>query len=100
MSIAVTNLNFRTSVDDLFRAFSPFGEMNECRIVLNDRNESKGYAFVGYDRNRDAIEAIQSMNGFHIDGRSIRVGWAANARAEPVEPPDPRGRALRAAPRP
>jgi RNA recognition motif-containing protein len=99
MSIAVTNLNFRTSVDDLFRAFSPFGEMNECRLVLNDRNESKGYGFIGYHRNRDAIEAIQGMNGFHIDGRAVRVGWAASARAEPADP-DPRARAPRAGPRP
>lgn len=90
LSIAITNLNFRTSVEDIFRAFSQFGDMSECRLILNERNESKGYAFVGYKRYRDATTAIHAMNGFHIDGREIKVDWASAARAEAVEAPGPR----------
>lgn len=76
--IAITNLNFRTTVDDIYQAFSKFGKLNSCRLLLNDRNESKGYAFITYSLTREAQEAIHSMNGFHMDGREIRVDWSSS----------------------
>ena len=85
-TVSVTNLNFRTSIDDIYRAFSRFGTITECRMLLNDRGESKGYAFLGFADNRDAAAAIEAMNGFHMDGRVIKVGWSTAERAtEPRE---------------
>ena len=81
-SIAVTNLNFRTPVDDIYHAFSQVGELVECRLILSERNESKGFAFLTYKRSRDANEAINRMNGFHLDGREIKVGWANTKYAQ------------------
>jgi RNA recognition motif-containing protein len=63
------------------RGFEPL-RLKFSQKVLNERNQSKGYRFVGFKRNRDAVEAIHAMNGFHIDGKEIRVSWAANQRAE------------------
>ena len=80
-TISITNLNFRTSIDDIYRAFSRFGTITECRMLLNDRGESKGYAFLGFAENRDATQAIETMNGFHMDGRAIKVGWSTAERA-------------------
>lgn len=73
-SIAITNLNFRTTVDDIYYAFSKFGEITECRLILSERNESKGFAFITYKRAHDANAALDQMNGFKIDGREIKVG--------------------------
>ena len=71
--VAITGLNFRTTVDDIYRAFSPFGELTSCRIILNERQESKGYGFVCYKNDWCAIAAIQAMNGFNMDGHQISV---------------------------
>ena len=75
-TISVTNLSFRTSIDDIYKAFSKFGKLVECRMMLNDRNESKGYAFIGFSEERDGMRAIEEMDGFHMDGRAIKVGWS------------------------
>ena len=77
--IAITNLNHRTTVDDIYRAFSKFGELASCRLLLNDRNESKGYAFISYNLSRQALEAINEMNGFHMDGNVISVAWSSKS---------------------
>ena len=74
--IAITNLNFRTSIDDIYRAFHRYGDMTECRMVLNERLESKGYAFVSYKLDRSANEAINEMNEFMMDGPRIIVTWS------------------------
>lgn len=71
--VALVNLHFRTSIDDIYRAFSPFGEITECRLMVNDRQESKGFAFVTYKNHMDATAAINNMNGFKMDGNNIVV---------------------------
>ena len=74
--IAITNLNFRTSIDDIYRAFSQFGELVSCRLMINERLESKGYGFIAYNLEKNAIEAISQMNGFKMDGHILIVTWA------------------------
>lgn len=71
--IVVMGLNFRTTVDDVYRAFHPFGRLSECRMMLNDRQESKGYAFLTYEDDRCAVEAITNMHDAKIDGCKIVV---------------------------
>ena len=44
-SIRVNNINYRTSIDDLHKAFSKFGEVGDVFIPQGDRG-SKGFAFV------------------------------------------------------
>jgi len=73
--IIVSNIHFRSTVDDLFAIFRPFGTITEMRLMLNERNESKGYAFITYARQADSVIAIREMNGFRIFGREIKVGW-------------------------
>lgn len=81
-TISVTNLNFRTSIDDIYQIFSQYGELVECRMMLNERNESKGYAFVAFSNDKDATTAIQELDGFHVDGRAIKVNWSFSERNE------------------
>ncbi len=83
-TISITNLHFRTTIDDIYREFSKYGELVECRMMLNDRNESKGYAFVAYRRDRDATRAIQELDGFHMDGREIKVTWSTSERRSDI----------------
>lgn len=76
VQLAITNLNFRTTIDDLFHLFKQYGELDECRLIINERNESKGYAFISYKRSRDAQEAIKDLNHFRLEGREINVNYA------------------------
>ena len=71
--ICISGLHFRTSVEDIFRAFSMFGDLLDCRLLINDRLESKKVAFAVYANESDAKRAIEFMNGYNIDGRQILV---------------------------
>lgn len=78
--IAITNLYFRTTVEEIYDAFSPFGKLVQCRMLINERGESKGYAFVKYQTSQDGQRAIHHMNNFHMNGKAINVNWS-NTRA-------------------
>lgn len=69
--------------DTLIQLFAPFGEIVMAKVI-KDRitGLSKGYGFVKYSNVQQANTAIASMNGHHLDGRTIAVRVAG-------KPPQP-----------
>ncbi|XP_031557090.1 nucleolysin TIAR-like isoform X2 [Actinia tenebrosa] len=68
-------------IDDttLRKAFQPFGDISEVRVVKDpaNKNKSKGFGFVAFVRKDDAAKAIADMNGTEIKGKIIRTNWAS-----------------------
>jgi RNA recognition motif-containing protein len=81
----VGNLNYRTTDETLFEAFSAIGNV-ESATVITDREtgRSRGFGFVEMATEADAQAAIQQLDNTDVDGRTIRVA-EANPR------PDSRG---------
>ncbi|HTH13489.1 MAG TPA: RNA-binding protein [Spirochaetia bacterium] len=75
--IYVGNLSFQTTDDSLRQAFSLYGDVASCAVVI-DRytNTSKGFGFVEMANEQAAATAISAMNGQSIDGRQVRVSEA------------------------
>lgn len=89
-SLKVDNLTYRTTMDDLDRYFSKYGDLGDIYIPRDrHRRESRGFAFVRYYEKRDAEDAIDGLDGTVIDGRQIRVTLAKYDR--PTENMAPRG---------
>lgn len=76
LTISIIGLSLRTSVNDLYKAFSKFGKLSDCKLVLNDHNESKGYAFLTYTTQKDAQRAIDCTDGKRFDGRILKTSWS------------------------
>ncbi|XP_023226362.1 RNA-binding protein Rsf1-like isoform X1 [Centruroides vittatus] len=68
-SVFVGGLGDNLSRDDLEREFSKYGKLNSIWVAQNP----PGFAFIEYDDDRDADEAIKNMNGVVINGSRIRV---------------------------
>ena len=84
MELSITGMSFRTTVDDIYRAFSFFGQLKDCRIIINERLESKGFGFVCYNKREEAENAIKFMNGYNLDGHKIIVQDSKSALKENV----------------
>jgi len=82
MNIYIGNMSFDTTEDQLRQAFEAFGEVSTVNII-SDRNTGKprGFAFLEMSTKDDATEAISSLNGAELDGRTLKVG-EANPRRE------------------
>jgi len=75
--IFVGDLSPEIENDTLRNAFTPFGEISDCKVVKDPAtSKSKGYGFVSFVRKVDAMSAIESMNGQWLGSRSIRTNWA------------------------
>ncbi|XP_065871613.1 splicing factor-like protein 1 [Euphorbia lathyris] len=75
--------------DGLIGLFSSFGDIVMAKVI-KDRvtGVSKGYGFVKYRDIQMANNAIASMNGYRIDGRTIAVRVAGKP-PQPTVPPGP-----------
>lgn len=75
--------------DGLIRLFSPFGDIVMAKVI-KDRitGLSKGYGFVKYSDVQMANNAIASMNGYRLEGRTIAVRVAGKP-PQPTVPPGP-----------
>ncbi|XP_062162334.1 glycine-rich RNA-binding protein 4, mitochondrial [Alnus glutinosa] len=75
--IMVRNLPYSTSESNLRQEFSNFGEIAEVKLEKNGaRKWSKGYAFIQYTCQEDAMLALENMDYKKFDGRVIYVELA------------------------
>jgi len=76
----VKNLNYQISGDDLYELFGRYGQIRQVRI--GNESKSKGTAFVVFEDVMDAKNALDHLNGFHLQERYIVVLYHMPARQD------------------
>ena len=72
--VYVGNLGSNGSKAELEREFERFGRLHDVWVARNP----PGFAFVEFDDQRDAEDAVKSLNGSRICGERVRVEMARN----------------------
>jgi RNA recognition motif-containing protein len=76
-SLYVGNLPWKATSEELLEKFSQFGTVLDARVVKEkETSRSKGFGFVDMEDDSAAQKAIEAMNGYSWDGRSIIVNEA------------------------
>ncbi len=75
--IYVGNLSFKTTEAELEAAFAAHGAVTSVSMV-SDRYTGKprGFGFVEMDDDREALAAIEALNGAQLGGRALVVNEA------------------------
>ncbi len=70
----VGNLSYNMTDDQLQAIFAPFGTIVSA-VVVKDKfsGRSKGFAFVEFETEEAAAEAMKALDGTEQDGRNIAV---------------------------
>ena len=77
MNIYVGNLSYDSDEADIQAAFTPFGQVDEVRLITDRYSgRSKGFAFVEMVNKDEAEAAIQGLNGTSLQGRQLTVNEA------------------------
>jgi RNA recognition motif-containing protein len=75
--IYVGNLPFSATEDAGRELFSAHGTVDSVALI-NDRDtgQPRGFGFVEMTSNSEAAKAIQTLNGFQMGGRALKVNEA------------------------
>ncbi|PKK83003.1 MAG: RNA-binding protein [candidate division Zixibacteria bacterium HGW-Zixibacteria-1] len=74
----VGNLRYSTTVEQLTELFSNYGEVKHVNII-----EGRGFGFVEMSKAEEAEKAMEALNGFDFNGRTMRIDEARPPRNGP-----------------
>lgn len=75
--IYIGNLLFTKEHKEIKEMFAEFGKVKSVKIIVEpETNKSKGYAFVKMSSSKNAMKAIETLNGKQHDGRTLKVSEA------------------------
>eukprot|EP00347_Sterkiella_histriomuscorum_P003467 403364183 len=76
----IKNLAFEVVQADIRQAFEPFGNIVTCDVPMENPRKCKGYAFVSYEDEETAKNAMEKMNNQQILNRNIFINYATKGR--------------------
>ncbi len=75
--IYVGNLPFSANEDAVRQLFAQHGTVDSVALITDrDTGQPRGFGFVEMTQNAEAARAIQTLNGFQMDGRALKVNEA------------------------
>lgn len=73
-AVYVSGISPRTPASEVERKFTKVGVVNGVQLVVDPRTkEFRGFAFVYFETEADALEAVRTLSGVELDGRFIQV---------------------------
>ena len=73
----VGGLSWNTTDSELQQAFEACGAIAEAKVITDrETGRSRGFGFVTFDDEQNAVRACEELNGSTLDGRTIRVDQA------------------------
>ena len=76
-NIYVGSLDFRTTEEELRKAFEAYGQVDRVYIATDKfSGQPRGFAFVEMANDSEAEKAIAGLNGAMLGGRSLNVNEA------------------------
>ncbi|MFI5240433.1 MAG: RNA recognition motif domain-containing protein [Candidatus Saccharimonadia bacterium] len=83
----IGSLSYTVTEDELKTLFAEVGTVESAKIIMDrDSGRSKGFAFVEMSTDAEAQNAISSLNGKEVGGRSIAVTIAKPMTDRPARP--------------
>jgi len=77
LTVCVRGLPFTTTEEGLRKDFAECGEMEKCRMLLNDEGQCRGMAFIEY-KDKAGLEEACKFNDTDYGGRYISVAPAGD----------------------
>jgi RNA recognition motif-containing protein len=84
--VYIGNLPFETEKDQLTELVSPAVGLKNVRFLTDPEGRSRGFAYLDFQSQAEAVEATKTLAGLEISGRALKVDYS-----EPRSKDAPRG---------
>lgn len=85
-TVYVGNLSYNRDENGLLGLFKEYGFIKNIKIMREGKEDkSKGVAFVDMVNMKDALNAVDKLDGSKVDGRTLKVSMASTQGFIPKE---------------
>eukprot|EP01121_Diplochlamys_sp_Union-15-3_P002104 TRINITY_DN11825_c0_g1_i1.p1 TRINITY_DN11825_c0_g1~~TRINITY_DN11825_c0_g1_i1.p1 ORF type:complete len:584 (-),score=102.06 TRINITY_DN11825_c0_g1_i1:39-1790(-) len=81
-NLYIKNIEDEVTEERLQKEFSPYGPISSIKIVLDENNVRKGFGFVCFESQEDALRAASELNGRILSGCNKPLYVAQHERKE------------------
>jgi len=75
-TLFVFGIGFNATERTLWQLFAPFGTVQKVNIMMDyEKSQCKGYGFVTMTNHQEAVNAINCLNHYFFNGRSLQVSF-------------------------
>jgi RNA recognition motif-containing protein len=75
--VFVGNLDYNTRKEEVQGLFAQVGTIRDVFLPTDrETGRPRGFAFVEFENDEDAVKAIEKFNGYQLGGRALRVNAA------------------------
>eukprot|EP00915_Cephaloidophora_sp_WS-2016_P001957 GHVH01002650.1.p1 GENE.GHVH01002650.1~~GHVH01002650.1.p1 ORF type:complete len:527 (+),score=58.16 GHVH01002650.1:73-1581(+) len=84
--IYIGNVPYSFTAEDIRKIFAVFGTILSCQLIPSAENPGthRGYGFLEFSTNAEAKSAIETMNGFEVQGKQLKVNYSTQLHTRPV----------------
>ena len=76
-NIRISNLDENATTEDIRHLFERFGQLKRVNVVTDRKSgDSRGFAYVDFYHETDAILAMEKLNGHHYGHQILDLQWA------------------------
>ncbi|XP_070786944.1 protein boule-like [Enoplosus armatus] len=83
--IFVGGIDYKVNESDLRHVFSQHGAVKEVKIVIDRSGMSKGYGFVTFENQDDALKILNDANGICFNDKRLSIGQAVRKQPASVQ---------------
>lgn len=87
-NILVRNLATTLTQKQVYQYYEKFGPIQKCKLECFADGLSRGYAYVQFEKEADAVEAVKQTNGKELEGKTLEV-FAHKKRTDEQTPERP-----------
>jgi RNA recognition motif-containing protein len=75
--VFVGNLDFKTTREEVEKLFAQAGPIRDVFLPMDrETGRPRGFAFVEFESDEAAVQAIEKFNSYELSGRALRVNAA------------------------
>lgn len=71
----IGNLDYNITSQQLETFFANYGHIKEAKVI-----EGKGFGFVEYSTDLEAVNALEALDGYMFEGRKLRINEARSSK--------------------
>lgn len=72
-NILIRNLASTVSQKTVYEYYNKFGNIQKCKLECFADGMSRGFAYVQFEKEADALCAVEKTNGVELEGKALEV---------------------------